>query len=270
MAGFAGPRHGMDIGFDTFVTKGRRLEANLAPAMEWLDENSDEPFFLFVHGFNTHRPYVPPSPYKEYYIGDYRGSYSISDFRPGGLMPGPEDLEYVVSQYDGEIAYVDGLIGTFLDRLDRRGLLEDTLVIITSDHGDEFLEHGACDHVRTLFDELVRSPWIMFGPGVPAIAVSSHVGTIDMLPTVLDLFGIDADVPFQGVSRVACLTPNAAAIGPQEVFSFTGKGVEPYYHLSSVRTDRWKLVADLPPAKKNPACRKCRRGRARRGVRRAV
>lgn len=254
--GYVGKRMGFDVGFEHFESLGVRFERNMDATLEWLDANNDKPFFLFMHGFNAHRPYVPPPPYKYLFAGDYQGNYDIKQFAPGKPKPEPDDLAYVVSQYDGEIAFIDAMMGDFFLMLRERNLLADTLVILTSDHGDEFYEHGRCDHIHTLYDELTAVPWIMFGPGIPAKRVRDHVGTIDILPTVLSMFGIEESIAFQGADRSSLIFEDH---GPRDaaIYSFTGKSGRPK-HLSSVRTSRWKLVTDLPAGGPNPACPRCK------------
>lgn len=256
--GFAGPRHGVTLGFETYERGGRRIEDNTPAARHWLEENGDQPFFLFLHGFNAHRPYLPPYPYNKRYSGSYAGSYNVAMFGPNVPKPSPVDLQYVVSQYDGEIAYIDDLVADFLEILELRGMLKDTLVVIFSDHGDEFYEHGGCDHIHTLYDELTRVPWIMVGPSIPSIEVRSHVGTLDMLPTLLTLFDLEADIPFQGVDR-SDLLYKPDALNDAEVYSYTGIGRAPF-HLSSVRTNQWKLITNLRAGKPNPQCARCLKG----------
>jgi arylsulfatase A-like enzyme len=91
--------------------------------------------------------------------------------------PSDEDARLVVSQYDAEIERVDDLLSGFVDWLDEKGILDDTLVVVMSDHGDEFWDHGGVDHVHTLYDELLRVAWFMTGPGVePGRVVERPVG----------------------------------------------------------------------------------------------
>jgi choline-sulfatase len=140
---------------------------------------------------------------------------------------------------------VDELLGAFFDRLDERGLLGDTLVVVTSDHGDEFYEHGGVDHIHTLYDELIRVPLIVFGPGVPQRVVHEHVAQMDLYPTLCDLMGVPCDAAIQAASQAEMLAPSFESAEPppgigHPVYSFTGFSEYPY-RISSVRTDQWKL-----------------------------
>lgn len=255
--GFMSRRHGMDQGFETYLSIGRNLTDNIPEAERWLQTVGDAPFFLFLHGFDPHRPYAPPASFSTVFDVGYRGKWDPSVIAPGKPRPPRRLLAHAISQYDGELAYADFLLTTFLEGLRQKGLLDDTLVVVTSDHGDEFYEHGNCDHIHTLHDELVRVPLIMVGPGVPAVRVEDHVGTIDVLPTVFDLMGVETNVRFQGRSRVDSLHGDGDADDP--VFSFTGQGIEPR-HLASVRTDRWKLVTDATAGFPNKTCPRCADG----------
>ncbi len=257
---YASARYGLNVGFDSFQSKGRRFEYNIPPAKRWLEKNADQPFFLFLHGFNAHRPYIPPAPYDTRFSDGYSGSYNIREFGPGKQRPSPEDLTYVVSQYDGEIGFVDEMIGDFIAYLEKRGLMENTLVILTSDHGDEFYEHGGCDHISTLYDELTHVPLILLGPGIPAQRLPHHVGTIDILPTVLALFGLESERPFHGADRSGMIRGRKGTLS-DAVFMYTGMGNDPK-HLSGLRTQRWKLVVNLPGAGVHPACSRCKKGTA--------
>jgi len=257
--GFMSQRYGMFEGFEKFSSRGTHFANNLPDVWRWIDEVGEAPMFLFLHGFDAHKPYMPPTMYRTRFGEPYSGTYPIAGFcKPGAPKPDPIELKHVVAQYDGEIAAIDDVIGDFLDELDKRGVLDETLVVITTDHGDEFFERGNCDHIHSLYDELVRAAWIMIGPSVPPVEVRDHVGTIDILPTVLELFEIDVDAKLQGTSRVSALTHHGEP-RDSRVFSFTGRGSEPF-HLSSVRTQRWKLITDLPAGRRNRNCAVCMNG----------
>ena len=167
-----------------------------------------EPWFLFAHYFDPHYDYVPPPPYDTRFDPDYRGTITADDFllNPRISTSDPNDpdafvrrvsdrdLEHIRALYEGEIAWVDAHVGQLLRRLDALDLARTTLVVVLSDHGDEFFEHGGIGHHRTLYEEVVRVPMILRLPGVlPAgTAVPGPVSLDDVLPTILDLLGIPA------------------------------------------------------------------------------
>jgi membrane-anchored protein YejM (alkaline phosphatase superfamily) len=150
----------------------------------WLERESDRPWFLFLHTYQVHAPYEPPAKHLE------------RVFREAG-PPGPSDL------YDGEVSYTDETLANLLTFLNAADLADKTLVIVVSDHGEQFGEHGFWGHANTLYDTLLHVPLIMRAPGVPAgRRVGDVVGLIDVLPTVLDILGLPPYPPAQGRSLV--------------------------------------------------------------------
>jgi arylsulfatase A-like enzyme len=177
-------------------------------AIEELRElaHQDRPWFLFAHYFDAHEDYVPPRPYADRFDPTYAGAVTgkhvlanplVSVRRPDDRdefirTASERDLEHVIALYEGEIAWVDEHVGTVLRELDALGVADRTLVIVVSDHGEEFFEHGGLGHHRTLEDEVVRIPLLLRLPGVlPAgRSVRGPVSTADLLPTILDLFAV--------------------------------------------------------------------------------
>jgi arylsulfatase A-like enzyme len=209
-------------------------------ASEWLGEQSaDDPFFLFVHLFDVHDPYTPPAPFDTMFDPDYTGPIDgrriTSDDSPvRGDMP-PRDLENLIARYDGGIAYVDHQVGELLDRLSALGLDENTLVILTSDHGEEFFEHGHKTHRRQLHMESVHVPLVMRWPAsLPqGERVSGYVGIIDLAPSMLAACGIEAPVPLGGVDLLPFargLAENSKRTYTAELMLFDGSSA-PERHL---------------------------------------
>ena len=162
----------------------------------------EEPFFLFVHYFDPHYDYAPPEELARRFDPDWDGSVpihsflgnpNISTFDPATgereRVASDRTMAHVQGMYEGELAWTDQEIGRLLDRLETLGLADDTLVIVTADHGDEFFEHGGLGHRSTLYEEQVRVPMILRLPGkVPAgERKDGIVSTIDVVPTVLEL-----------------------------------------------------------------------------------
>ena len=186
-AGFVGAfvldaRWGIAQGFDTYFddfeapaggdvgtqdANQRSGDVVLAAALEWIEKNRETPFFAFVHFFDPHTPYAPPEPYRSQY-GRRGGS---------GL-------------YDGEVAFVDSLVGRLMQRLDDLGIAEETSVVLVGDHGESLGDHGEATHGYFIYDSTVHVPLIVRGPGVPrGVRVKDQVRTIDIAPTVVDLLG---------------------------------------------------------------------------------
>ena len=121
-----------------------------------------------------------------------------------GSRSRPEDARHLSNLYDAEIRQLDDELGRFLDELERRGLLEDTAIVVTSDHGEEFLEHGGVLHGKTLYGELVRVPLLAAGPGVPVgRRVAGPVSLIDVFPTAMGLLGVEAPPYVEGIDLAA-------------------------------------------------------------------
>lgn len=172
----------------------------LERAREWIGavraQTPAQPFFCFLHLFDVHDPYVPPPPFDTLFDPDYAGSLNGRNVTsPDSPVRGdmdPRDLEHLIALYDGEIAYVDSQLGQLFAWLEAQGLADDTLVIVTSDHGEEFFEHGHKTHRRQLYRESVHVPWILAWPGeLPAgLRIGGTAGLVDLTPTVLGLVGV--------------------------------------------------------------------------------
>jgi len=172
---------------------------------KWVDSHRREKFFLFVHYWDVHYTYGPSQRHSrmfvdESYDGPYRHSIQATAIREGMR---DQDLEQANALYDGEIRCVDEHIGLLMERLQHLGMWEDTVLIVLSDHGDEFLDHGGSAHGHTLYDELLEVPLVFAGPGIPkGRTVPSQVSLVDVYPTVLHLAGTECAWPIQGRSFV--------------------------------------------------------------------
>lgn len=201
------------------VTGPRTLEA----VTRWAEERPKErPFFLFLHLWDVHYDFIPPPPYDRLFDPDYEGSITGVDFMGNPAVSAamkPRDREHLIALYDGEIRFTDEILGEILGVLRERGLLEDALVAVTADHGEEFFEHGGKGHQKTLFDEVVRVPLILHWPGrLPAgRVVTDQVRTIDLAPSLLAAAGVPVPSAMQGrdllpLARGESLPPRAALL----------------------------------------------------------
>jgi len=157
-------------------------------AIEWLQKNhaSQRPFFLFVHYYDPHDPYVAPESFACRYVPQKKD---------------PTWIETRVGQYDAEIAYTDHEIGNLIKTLEWMGHIDDTLIVITSDHGEGLGQHGHLGHTINLYEELVRVPLLFYWPNhIPRDRIINvPVELVDLMPTIFDLIGItDDEFPFQG------------------------------------------------------------------------
>ena len=223
---FLSKNFGFDQGFDEYwcLVDQQKLDMSggggalsagplVEGIMQWLTRREDHPLFLFVHLFDPHMDYVPPGEFSEIFAEadapDINGRYeTLRPFIRGlhedpALLSEPA-LRHIESLYDGEIRYVDAQVQKLLAALDSCLGLEDCHVILLSDHGEEFMDHGSIEgHGWTLYEEIVRVPLIWRLPtGARAgTTVSVPVGLIDVAPTLLDFLGIDPPRGFEGVSR---------------------------------------------------------------------
>jgi arylsulfatase A-like enzyme len=173
----------------------------------WLAANRRRPFFMFVHMWDVHFDFIPPPPYDRKFDPDYQGSIDGKRFlfntAVNASMP-RRDLEHVIALYDGEIAWTDEHIGRMLAEVDALGLRESTVVVLLSDHGTEFFEHGRKAHRQSLYDEVIRIPLIVRYPGriEPGRRHADQVRIIDVLPTITDLAGLGTPDDVMGQSLV--------------------------------------------------------------------
>ncbi|MDP6941250.1 MAG: sulfatase [Planctomycetota bacterium] len=168
-------------------------------AFEWVDSYSgNEPFMLYMQYLDPHSPYSPPV---DYLNSDGQEpvvlplNFIQKNAPPWPFMDSekatPDVLRGLNRLYDAEIAYVDHELGKLIDRLEAKGMMENTIVVVTSDHGEEFYDHNQWLHGQSLFDELVRVPLIFSGPGIQPGVIKNPVGLVDVLPTLATLAGID-------------------------------------------------------------------------------
>jgi len=215
-------------------------------ATQWLQKHSRENFFLFLHYWDCHYDYKPPPPYDKKFDPGYKGPENglhISEReRDIEKSISVMDLAHMVALYDGDIAETDEHVGKILQLLQNLRLSEKTLVIVLSDHGEGFLEHGKIRHANSLYEELLHVPLIMRLPGViPAgKRVAGNVSHVDLMPTVLGLLETPSPSRMQGID----LSP--AILGDQPVperliYSELTMGLD----LRAVRWGNRKLLGSM-------------------------
>jgi len=235
--GFVSAHFGFDRGFDIYSSDGRRFEHNIDEALAWLELNKDRRFFLFFHGYDAHRPYFSHAVDKKALELSDRSPVEKRGFcvRGNRQRPGPRTLEAIVRFYDASIHMGDRYVGRLLDALREHGLMDESVVLVTSDHGEEFFEHGNWEHGTTLYGEQMRIPLIVKFPGQQR--GRRRVGLaqqIDLLPTVLEVAGLAATGGHAGASLVG-----DGDGAPRAAFSYLDlDGIR----LESVVDGRYKLI----------------------------
>jgi arylsulfatase A-like enzyme len=196
---------------------GRRSgEAVTSDALAWLERHTDRPFFLFLNYFDAHDPYVPPQPWRSRFSREKEPGGKYNSFAGRyNLKVTPELVESESAAYDGAIAYVDHSIGLLLDALGRRGSLDNTILLITSDHGESFGEQNLMGHGGNVAIEQVHVPLILRWPEkIPAgLRIPTPVSHIHFASTLLELSGHPNPKDFPGPSLLPLLTPGANAAG---------------------------------------------------------
>ena len=185
--------------------------------------SSHQPWFIFVHLMAPHWDYNPPLKYRSY--DRYPSGIPINgnnwrEIGDGKIRLSAEDLEHNIALYDGEIAYTDDLIGRMLEALNRTEAKKNTIVIIMSDHGEEFMEHGGVGHGRSLYEEVIRVPLIFCGLGIQkGRKIDALVQNIDVFPTVAALCGFHPPEGLQGLNIEPVLKTKATKIPRRFVYS---------------------------------------------------
>lgn len=223
--------------------------------LQWLDQNHNDLFFLWVLYIEPHSPNNTPPDHDifktEAYPGEINNGYGPE--RGSGHLyrlanRGDEKArERLVNLYDGKIHFVDYYVGEVLKKLEELGLDENTMVLLTSDHGELLYEHMDCltfDH-RSLYDSNIHVPFILRGPSVPkGKRIDALANELDLAPTLLDIAGIPPMESAQGKSLLPAINGEISAVN-EHVFSEQDV-IEP---LRSVRDERYKLIHNLRDGK---------------------
>jgi len=252
--GYISNKFGFQRGWDTwtnYVREGKRNRAQFVmdDAVAWLGRRpQDKPFFLYVHTIDPHVPYVPPVRYRalydnEPYDGPVRAAETaklLERIKTGAIRLTARDRFRLEALYDGEVTYHDDHLARLYEALARQGLLDDTLLIVTSDHGEEFFEHGSVGHGHSIYEEMLHVPLVVRLPGAGPLAEratsEAEVGLVDVVPTVCEILGVDCLEGIEGRSLVPLMTGAGIDGWPQASFSdfLDGQRV--------VRSGRYKLV----------------------------
>lgn len=204
---YLSPAYGFDVGFDDFAwhpNGAGKARNTVNSSISWLMQNAvdEEPFFLFIHFFDVHAPYAPPvAPSYFFEDADSLTDISWENFAEySDEIFTPANRRGLLDLYDTEIRCVDDQLKRLFTQVRSMGIADSLLVIVVSDHGEEFYEHGGWGHGHTLYQGLLNVPLIMSGPGIDAGVVdSSVVGLIDILPTVLEYLKVEVPETVEGI-----------------------------------------------------------------------
>lgn len=235
--------------------KAENLNAVALPELDRLAKKR-EPFLLFLRHMDPHAPYLPPAPFERmFYHGDEcdpknRSMEPVMAFKPfrdffaSWMPPGITDKDYVIAQYDGAIAYMDSSIRAIFTALEALDILDETIVVINSDHGETLYDHECYFDHHGLYDQTLHVPLIIRYPGhVPAgRRVAGFNRHQDLVPTLLELAGIEADIRFDGRSLMPLVRGEVASY--ESEFYITECT---WMRKHGWRTPQWKLILALEP-----------------------
>ena len=182
-------------------------------AHDYLDNIGDRPFLLWIHFLDPHTPYDPPTRFRH---GPQVFDYLRHDEHPWVVK---EHAEAVRDLYAGEIRYVDEALSAIMDRLAARGLMDNTYVLFSADHGEEIVERGGFGHGHTLFDEQIRVPFAIVGPGIIPGVIEEPVSALDVVPTLAELLGLEASEHWRGRSWVKRLRGQATSLPAVPIYT---------------------------------------------------
>ncbi|MFD1956817.1 sulfatase [Paenibacillus thailandensis] len=235
--------------------KAENLNAVTLPELRRLAAD-EKPFFLFLRHMDPHSPYLPPKPFERIFYGgnekdpDNRSLEPVLAFKPfaeyfaSWFPEGVTDSEYIDAQYDGAVAYMDASIQALFALLEELGIVEETLVVVTSDHGETLNEHDCYYDHHGLYESNLQVPLLIRYPGkLPAgRKVSSPTQIKDIMPTILELLGIETGLSFDGRSLLP-LVRGEAYVPESEMYITECTWMRKH----GWRTPEWKLIVALEP-----------------------
>jgi arylsulfatase A-like enzyme len=249
--GYIRPARGFGSGWDRYsnhIEKGLGLKGGeiIEHGLSFITPKKDQPWFLYLGLIDTHVTWRAKSPWIERYDGGYKGRFP-TEFGDDGPTGFPKDLndhekDHVRALYDSNVSYQDDQIGQLIGKLQGWGVWDKTMLIITADHGDEQWEDGRVGHGGSVRETLVHVPLIVhYPPMFPAVRITEGTEGIDIVPTVADALGVQADPEWQGASLVGL----ANGAGGYPLMSVASQ----YENAHGGRIGHWKLklIGTQPP-----------------------
>ena len=249
--GLLSAEYGVNQGFEiyhdqmaSYMEWHDQIASYMDKLLSWLESARNRKFFLFIHTYDVHAPYNPPPPYFDLYTKGYSEGKHLRTSK--GILPllnldasklTPEEINYIMAVYDGGINYVDDQLGKIFEKLDQLDIDDNTIIILTADHGEAFKEHGKFEHAHKPYIELIHVPLIIKGPGIPINRIyENSVQHIDILPTILEILNIPQRKEMQGRSLLP-LMHNCKIEKDFKTYSWS------YLYLSmSLRTKEWTYI----------------------------
>jgi arylsulfatase A-like enzyme len=233
----------------------RRGESTVHEAIAWLDSAAvpnAAPFFLWVHLFDPHEPYAPPAPFTRIHDPSYAGAMDGTgetfhrESEAGRVSE--RDVGHMRARYDAEVAYTDRCLGELLDALAARGLLSQTLLAVTADHGEGLGEHDYYfEHGSRLWEPLLRIPLVLCGPGVPrGRIVAGRVRSIDITPTLLAPIGIAPPAGIDGLSLWPRIEGDGSEVASYAETQCRQQAMPVAESVRALSSGRWKLLVSSP------------------------
>jgi arylsulfatase A-like enzyme len=215
-------------------------------AMRWLDDHRGGRILLFLHYYDVHSDYSSLRRYENIFAplkSRFDGSTAqLLQVKRGELRLGQSEAAHLARLYDAGIRQLDDDLARLFSHLSDNGWFDDTVVVVTSDHGEEFLEHGSVLHGRTHYQEMLRIPLMMRGPTIPVgVRIRAPVSLVDVLPTLLGLLGLPPDPALDGVDLRALWKSPEHPPAERWLFAAGGPG-RTADGIRSVRNERYKLV----------------------------
>jgi arylsulfatase A-like enzyme len=248
----AGEMTNVDQGFEFLIDKApdQMFRSGLWTLPEeevssWLEAHRNRPFFIYVHTCEPHAPFEPPAPWNRHSDPEYAGS--VTGFREGKYSyleaVDPADVAHVIALYDGEVSLADHKFGEFLNILESKQLLEETMVFLIADHGEELMDHGDWNHSKTLYEEVLRVPMIVGGDDrLPSAQLEiPRTGLVDVMPTVLAWAGAPLPEDAEGSNIMDLIDQNDDA-NTRRIFA---ENYNPVYEAIALLRGTDKLIHNL-------------------------
>lgn len=256
---------GFNQEFDVYIDgpKFGGLDHSIPAAIDWLKKNHGKKFFMFLHGYDCHGQFDPPNGYSKKFVDpDYKGSslrggrQEQANLREEALEKGyinltNEDAKFWRALYDEKISDADERFRNFIEEFKKLGLLDKTILILTSDHGEEFYEHRRFDHGFSLYDELIHVPLVFWLPNNQGgEAIEDQVRAIDIMPTLFDLLGVRVSKKIKTQLKGETLLPLLRG-EHKDLTAFSETDYRLYTHKRSIRKNNgWKFIYTMETEQK--------------------